>query len=199
MSEEPQPSAESLAPPESALRSWIRAALPFVVTAIAAVFVSLAFQAWLFSPTPVTSPPVAQPATEVQPTSVPTPLPTLVPSATPPPTMLDESALRLDILDLQAEQRRLWSVIYLLRAVAQIDDVLAALQANDLDEADRTLMLVYRSLDRAYAVSAEQDKGPIDSFRLQISQLRDELRLRPEGSDRRLRQIRRLILSLVEA
>ncbi len=113
--------------------------------------------------------------------------------------MLDESALRLDILDLQAEQRRLWSVIYLLRAVAQIDDVLAALQANDLDEADRTLMLVYRSLDRAYAVSAEQDKGPIDSFRLQISQLRDELRLRPEGSDRRLRQIRRLILSLVEA
>ncbi|PDV98785.1 hypothetical protein A9Q02_02295 [Candidatus Chloroploca asiatica] len=199
MSEEPQPSAESLAPPESAVRSWIRAALPFVVTAIAAVFVSLAFQVWLFAPTSVTPPSVAQPATEVQPPPATTPLPTPVPLATPAPTMVDESALRLDILDLQAEQRRLWSVIYLLRAVAQIDDVLAALQANDLDEADRTLMLVYRSLDRAYAVSAEQDKGPIDSFRLQISQLRDELRLRPEGSDRRLRQIRRLILSLVEA
>ncbi|WP_245860506.1 hypothetical protein [Candidatus Chloroploca asiatica] len=173
--------------------------MPFVVTAIAAVFVSLAFQVWLFAPTSVTPPSVAQPATEVQPPPATTPLPTPVPLATPAPTMVDESALRLDILDLQAEQRRLWSVIYLLRAVAQIDDVLAALQANDLDEADRTLMLVYRSLDRAYAVSAEQDKGPIDSFRLQISQLRDELRLRPEGSDRRLRQIRRLILSLVEA
>ncbi|NCC36057.1 MAG: hypothetical protein EOM24_29185 [Chloroflexia bacterium] len=166
---------------------------------MAAVFVSLAFQAWLFLPTPVTAPSVEQPATEVQPPPVTAPLPTPLPPATPPPTMVDESALRLDILDLQAEQQRLWSVIYLLRAVAQIDDVLAALQANDLDEADRTLMLVYRSLDRAYAFSAEQDKGPIDSFRLQISQLRDELRLRPEGSDRRLRQIRRLILSLVEA
>ena len=116
-------------------------------------------------------------------------------TATPLPA---EGVLRLNILDLQAQNRQLWSALYLLRAVAQLDDALVALQANDLDEADGLLLTVYRSLDRAYAFSAEQEKGPIDAFRLQISQIRDDLHLRPEGSDRRLRQIRRLVLSLVD-
>ena len=117
------------------------------------------------------------------------------PTATPLPA---EGVLRLNLLDLQAQDRQLWSALYLLRAVAQLDDALVALQANDLDEADGLLLTVYRSLDRAYAFSAEQEKGPIDAFRLQISQIRDDMHLRPEGSDRRLRQIRRLVLSLVD-
>ena len=116
-------------------------------------------------------------------------------TATPLPA---EGVLRLNLLDLQAQDRQLWSAIYLLRAVAQLDDALVALQANDLDEADGLLLTVYHSLDRAYAFSAEQEKGPIDAFRLQISQVRDDMHLRPEGSDRRLRQIRRLVLSLVD-
>ena len=116
-------------------------------------------------------------------------------TATPLPA---EGVLRLNLLDLQAQDRQLWSALYLLRAVAQLDDALVALQANDLDEADGLLLTVYRSLDRAYAFSAEQEKGPIDAFRLQISQIRDDMHLRPEGTERRLRQIRRLVLSLVD-
>jgi biopolymer transport protein ExbB/TolQ len=117
-----------------------------------------------------------------------------VPSALP----ADEGGLRLAILDLEAADRRLWSAIYLLRAASQIDDAVVALQSNDLDEADRILLNARRSFDRAYASSAEQEKGPIDTFRLQISQVRDDLHIRPEGLDRRLRQIRQIVLSLVD-
>jgi hypothetical protein len=59
-------------------------------------------------------------------------------------------------------------------------------------------MAARRSLDRAYMIGPESIKGPIDSFRLRLSQIRDQLRLRPEGTDRDLRQLRRLILSLVD-
>ncbi|PDW04311.1 hypothetical protein CJ255_04350 [Candidatus Viridilinea mediisalina] len=134
-----------------------------------------------------------------------TPLPAATPPAlTPAPAPaplpdLPENLLRLAILDLEDQNRRLRSDLYLLRAVAQLDDALVALQANQLDEVDRSILMVYRSLDQAYAFSAEQDKGPLDTFRLQLSQIRDDLHLRPEGADRRLRQLRALMLSLVEA
>jgi hypothetical protein len=121
-------------------------------------------------------------------------------TAAPSPSALpaDERILRLEILDLEAADRRLWSSLYLLRATSQLDDAALAIQSNDLDEVDRILLTARRSLDRAYAFSAEQEKGPIDTFRLQISQARDDLRVRPEGLDRRLRQVRQLILSLVD-
>lgn len=106
--------------------------------------------------------------------------------------------LRLEVIDLEEEDRRLWTALYLLRAAAQIDDTIVVLQVNDFGEADRTLMAARRSLDRAYELSSEQDKGPIDSFRLQAGQIRDDLGLRPEGADRRLRQLRQLILALVD-
>jgi hypothetical protein len=106
--------------------------------------------------------------------------------------------LRLEILDLEAADQRLWAALYLLRAASQIDDAVVTLQGNDLDEADRILLTAYLSLDRAYTVSAESDKGPIDTFRIQLSRIRDDMGLRPEGIDRRLRQLRQLILSLVD-
>ncbi len=120
--------------------------------------------------------------------------------ATPAPSALpaDVGGLRLAILDLEAVDRRLWSAIYLLRAASQIDDAVVALQSNDLDEVDRIMLNARRSFDRAYAFSAEQEKGPIDTFRLQIGQARDDLHIRPEGLDRHLRQIRQLVLSLVD-
>jgi biopolymer transport protein ExbB/TolQ len=106
--------------------------------------------------------------------------------------------LRLKILDLEAADRRLWSALYLLRAASQLDDAAGALQTNSIDAADRSLLAARRSLDRAYDVGAEEAKGPIDTFRLQLGQLRDDLQLRPENLDRRLRQIRQLILSLAD-
>jgi len=119
----------------------------------------------------------------------------VAPAGAPPP---DGSVVRLEVLDLQAQDRQLWSALYLLRAASQVDDAVAALQRNDLVEADRTLLTAYRSLDQAYAYSAEREKGPIDTFRLQLSQIRDDLHLRPERLDRRLRQLRQLMLSLVD-
>ncbi|MFV9507337.1 MAG: hypothetical protein AB4911_22525 [Oscillochloridaceae bacterium umkhey_bin13] len=189
-------------PPPPPTRPRYLAALPFVLTAGAAVLLSLLLQLWLLprpvaqpdstptaslTATPVASTPTVAPATSPVPT---VPVPTLAPAS--------ESLLRLELLDLRAENRRLWSTIYLLRAAAQLDDAIATLQVNEPNETDRTLLAAYRSLDQAYTFSAEQEKGPIDTFRLQLSQIRDDLRLRPEGLDRRLRQLRRLVLSLVD-
>jgi hypothetical protein len=184
----------------------LAAALPYIATAVAAVLCSLIIQLALRPPAAPTAPqpptataytPTAAAAALTSPTSVSreTPAP-----ATPTTSALpaDEGGLRLAILDLEAADRRLWSAIYLLRAASQIDDAVVALQSNDLDEVDRVLLNARRSFDRAYAFSAEQEKGPIDAFRLQIGQARDDLHLRPEGLDRRLRQIRQLVLSLVD-
>lgn len=85
-----------------------------------------------------------------------------------------------------------------MRAASQIDDAVVALQSNNVDEVDRILLNARRSFDRAYVFSAEQEKGPIDTLRLQVGQARDDLHLRPEGLDQSLRQIRRLVLSLVD-
>lgn len=189
-------------PPPVRPRSPYLAALPFLLTAGAAVLLSLLIQFWLMprplaqslpTPTPsgVATTSVTTPTVALAPSPLPTgPVPTLAPAT--------ESLLRLELLDLRAENRRLWSTIYLLRAAAHLDDAIATLQVNDPVETDRTLLAAYRSLDQAYAFSAEQEKGPIDTFRLQLSQIRDDLRLRPEGLDRRLRQLRRLVLSLVD-
>ncbi|WP_238613241.1 hypothetical protein [Candidatus Oscillochloris fontis] len=169
----------------------LRAALPYLLTAVAAVFVSLLIQMTLLQPAPALVP---------SPTPLPLPSPTrLAPTPQPSPLPADERVLRLALLDLEAEDRHLWSAIYLLRTASQIDDALLAVQTNDLEAARRALLNARRSLDQAYAVSGEPQKGPIDTFRLQIGQIRDDLYLRPEGLDRRLRQMRQLILSLVDA
>ena len=172
----------------------VRALLPHALTAALAVAVTLGIQSlWLRPSIATPAPtPTAAPATPAPPTAAPPP--TASPAATPP----DSSVVRLEVLDLQAQDRQIWSALYLLRAASQIDDAVAALQRNDLVEADRTLLTAYRSLDRAYAYSAEREKGPIDNFRLQLSQIRDDLHLRPERLDRRLRQLRQLMFSLVE-
>lgn len=203
MSDESQAPEVAPAASPSSPRKGFAAALPFVITAAAAVLLSLLAQALIFPSRPA---PAADPTPEVAPSAAPTapaapsPAPTPAPAPTAPPAASPsaDDVLRLDILDLKEEDRRLWSALYLLRAAAQLDDAAAALQVNDLDEADRTLLTAYRSLDRAYAFSAEQEKGPIDTFRMTVSQIRDDLRLRPEGADRRLRQLRSLVLSLVD-
>jgi hypothetical protein len=215
VSEEPQPPAAPApdepqapgAPPPR--RPTLAAALPFLATAAAAVLLSLLAQALLWPPRTQPLAPTATPAAAVPPApsatgapSIPAPTAPGAPAATPGPATTppraDERVLSLQILDLQEQNRQLWSAIYLLRAAAQVSDAVAALGDNDLDGADRTLLTVYRSLERAYAFSAEQEKGPIDTFRLEVSAIRDDLRVRPDGADRRLRQLRQLMLSLVD-
>ncbi|MFQ3661438.1 MAG: hypothetical protein SNJ69_03475 [Chloroflexaceae bacterium] len=167
-----------------------------MLTAALAVAVTLSIQ-WLWLRPPATAPAPAL-TTTVTPAIPPPPTATPAPVAPPGAPLPDSSVVRLEVLDLQAQDRQLWSALYLLRAASQVDDAVAALQRNDLVEADRTLLTAYRSLDRAYVYSAEREKGPIDTFRLQLSQIRDDLHLRPERLDRRLRQLRQLMLSLVD-
>jgi hypothetical protein len=128
-------------------------------------------------------------------------------TADPPPALPPTSAalpegsadvLRLEVADLRAENSHIWSVIYLLRTVVQLDDAAAALRINDLNEVERLLSTARISLDEAYLYGTEQDKGPIDSFRSELSAIREDLRVRPEGVDQRITEVRRLVLSLVE-
>ena len=196
MSDERRPRSVGSADVPSSWRLRLLATIPFVITALLAVALSLLMQrmvatsaepillvATATAPLPLSSPPSVRPTAP----------PSAVATVTPP-----DRVLSLAILDLEARDRQLRSALHLLRAVAQLDDALVALQTNQLDEAERTLLLVYRSLDRAYTFSTEQGKGPLDTFRLQIGQIRDDLRIRPEGIDRRLRQLRGLMLSLVD-
>jgi hypothetical protein len=166
------------------------------VTALAAIVLSLLIQAALLARQqsvlllPLT--PTSAPATLA-------PLPTLTPtSILPTPPLPDERILSQEILDLRAELRRVWSAYYLMRAAAQLADAEDALQVNELTEVERILVTVRVSLDQAYALSTEQDKGPIGEFRMQISEVREDLQVRPEGMAQRLQRLRQDMLSLVE-
>jgi hypothetical protein len=201
--EGPQTTAPPSDPPRPApRRAALAAILPHAATALAAVLISLLVQALLLpaQPAPAATPTAVPTALAPEATGTPEPPAATAPPATPAPTpaLGADSVLGLQILDLQQENRELRSALYLLRAASQVNDVILALEGNDLAEADRTLLAVYRSLDLAYNFSAEQEKGPIDSFRLELSRIRDDLRVRPDGIDRRLRQLRGLILSLVD-
>ncbi|NWF79689.1 MAG: hypothetical protein HXY37_06520 [Chloroflexi bacterium] len=196
MADEHQTPGDAPAAPPARTRTPFKALLPHLLTAALAVALSLLVQALLWPRPPIPGPaptaPLAAPSPSV---TVIAPTPVASPAATALP---NDSVLRLEILDLEAQDRQIWSALYLLRAASQIDDAVIALQGNDLAEADRTLLTAYRSLEQAYAYSAEREKGPIDTFRLQLSQIRDDLHVRPERIDRRLRQLRQLVLSLVE-
>ncbi len=178
-------------------RRWLqysRQIGPYLLTVVVSVALALIGQRWLFPPPAPTPPLIATvtPAPTAPPTPIPSPQPTIIPAP------LDDGLIRLTLLDLQAENTRLRAMTHLLRAAITLDEAVNLLQRNELNEADRALMTARRALDRAYQLSSEPLKGPIDSIRLQISQIRDDLAVRPEGADRRLWQARRLILSLVD-
>lgn len=173
---------------------YVRLVAPHVLTIAASLALFLVIHYWVLPAPAPAAPQIATvtPAPTVPPTPLPSPQPAL------PPAQLDDGLLRLTILDLQAENAQLRAATHLLRAAITLDEAVQALQRNDFAEADRALMTARRALDRAYQLSVEPRKGPIDSIRLQISQIRDDLGVRPEGADRRLWQVRRLILALVD-
>lgn len=205
---------------ESAWLARLKAGLPFLLTAVASVLVSLGLQTQFsthqpqeppFLPTPsftflvptlVILPAPTLNLTEEalgRPTSPPDLYPTSVSTVTPLP--LPEPAEgnpATEIGKLQAEQRRLWSAYYLVRAASQLADAEAALHSNDVTEVEQVLVMVGISLDRAYGQSAEQNKGPISEFRMLVGELHEDLRIRPEGMDQRLHWMRQSVLSLVD-
>lgn len=174
----------------------LQALLPHLFTALIAVLISLGLQQ-LLQPNPSLVQ-VPTPSATIQPTPIPTSVPTAVRSPRPDP-QTDAEVLSQEIIDLRAEQQTLRSSLYLMRAATLLADAETALNANRLDEVERLLLTARVSLDHAYAISAEQEKGPIGEFRLQVGRLRNDLRLRPEGLDLRLRRLRTDMLSLIDA
>jgi hypothetical protein len=216
---------------ESAWLARLKAGLPFLLTAVVSVLVSLGLQTQFsahqsqeppFLPTPsftflaptlvilpaptlnTTEEALGRPTNppDLYPTSVstvpPLPLPEPTEPLPEPAEPLPEPAEGNSIGKLQAEQRRLWSAYYLVRAASQLADAEAALHSNDVTEVEQVLVMVGISLDRAYGQSAEQNKGPISEFRMLVGELHEDLRIRPEGMDQRLHWMRQSVLSLVD-
>ncbi len=196
---QPEPAAQEAPSVAAQWRARFQAALPFIITAVVAVALSLLGQAALqalqipaaalISATPTLPPATATPA--------PPPTSETQPTAAPPPLQPDARILAQQILDLRAELRNTRSDKYLILAAFQLTEAEYALRVNNLDEVERVLTTAWVALDRAYTY-AEAYKNPIDDFRAQVGKLREDLRVYPEGMDQRLRRLRQNILSLVD-
>ncbi len=206
------PEHTTVARPASVWLRRVRAVLPYLLTIVVAISVALLIQNLLIAPrlaAVLRQPDAAAAQAELptatlaptrQPTRTPAPSPTSVP---PRPAIAGPAPLSPPDPDelalLRREIERLWSAYYLARAANQIADAEAALQINNFDHVEQNLTAAAASVSRAYEYSAEQEKGPISEFRAQLSTLREEIWVRPEGMDQRLRSLRQRMLSLADA
>jgi hypothetical protein len=190
----PETSPTAVAPPAAPrpLR-LLRAILPHLLTATLAVLISLGLQAAL--PPPVSAPLPSPTLPIVTPTPPPTAAPTAPPLPTAPPPA--SGITRQELLDLRTEDDRIWSAIYLSRAISQVADAENALRVNDLERADQTLVAIDASLGLAYARTPDTMRDPIVQLRRDAGALREDLYLRPEGMDLRLARFRQTLLALI--
>ncbi len=182
----------------------LRAALPHVITALAAVFLTLGVQRFLPqttlssrqlpSPTAVTT---SKPSTT--PTVAPLPTAGVPPSPQPTDAPLAAALTRQEVIDLRAQDDRLWAAIYLMRALNHLADAEALLRSNELARVEQTLTSIDDALAQAYARAADADRDPIAQIRRDIGIIREDLYLRPEGMDARLSRLRQAIMTLIEA
>jgi hypothetical protein len=172
-------------------RRWLLTVLPHLLTAALAVAVVFALQAALSAPTePAFVVPTPAPPTPTLP-----PAPTTVPATTgaaPAPDIV-----RQELLDLRAEDERLWAAVYLARAISQVSDAEAQMRANNLESVAQSLVAVDGSLELAYERADESIKSPIEQLRQRTSGIHDDLFVRPEGMDSRLAELRQTILTLI--
>lgn len=175
--------------------SWWRTLIPYVLTAAVAIAGSLLIQATLLRPSvPTITVPTAQPTLAASPL----PQATAAPAGTAAPAPAAE-IVRQEIEDLRYGQSQLWTAIYLSRALSQVSDAEATLRDNDLASVDQTLIAIDDSLALAYERADTPVKDPIEQLRRRTDEIREDLFLRPEGMDRRLAELRGLILALIEA
>lgn len=188
----PDQGTPPIPPTAGAPRSFWRAFLPFLLTTLVAVGLSISGQIWLIQ--------------QMRPVIV---VPTALPTATPPPTALptatslplpppDQAIVRQELADLRAEQRQLWTAIYLSRALNQIADAETVLDSNDLNAVEQALLAVDDSLSMAYERADSSVQTPIEQLRREIDSIRDDLFLYPEQIDARLTRVRQFILTLIE-
>lgn len=202
---EPVTSSDSGASPQSggkhtAASFRLRALAPHVLTAIAAVLITLGAQRLL-------PPPSAAPAVATQTPSPAAPVATVTPdvvaaaTTTPAPTEppLAAAISRQELIDLRAQDDRLWAAVYLIRALNQIADAEAAMRVNDLASVEQSLTALDETLAQAYARAADPDRDPIDQIRRDAGAMREDLYPRPEGMDIRFGRLRQAIMTLLEA
>lgn len=188
----PEPSQPSADGPRSpSWRRWLALLLPHLLTAALAIALSLAIGA-LLRPTSLAwvapAVPTAAPASTAP--AAPTPTATTAPAPAP-------DIVRQELLDLRAENDRVWAAIYLSKAISQIADAEAQMRNNDLENVAQSLVAVDGSLDQAYERADESIKSPIAELRRTAGLLHDDLYVRPEGMDTRLVVLRQTILALV--
>jgi hypothetical protein len=201
------PTAESgvPTPPKQpgAPRRWFFAALPFVITALAAVAVSLLLQSMFLRPSLADFPlPTASASTPAP--SLPTSAgaaPTARPIAAAPTALpLAQGISEQELADIRAEGDRKQAQIYLLLAIVQIDDAENALRSNELASVDQSLVAIDNSLNLAYARyerAGDSARDAVAQRRMEVGKLHDDLYLYPEGMDQRLNTLRQLTLALI--
>jgi hypothetical protein len=185
------PESGASGPRSPSWRRWPGAVLPHILTAVLAIAVSLAAQGMLVRPaTPAFIVPTpAPPAPSPPPTVTPAPA-----NAAPPPA---PDIVRQELIDLRAEDDRLWAAVYLAKAISQVSDAESQMRTNDLENVAQSLVAVDGSLELAYERADESIKNPIAELRRTTGALHDDLYVRPEGMDARLVVLRQTILVLV--
>jgi hypothetical protein len=176
---------------------WLRAALPHIVTAVAAIAVTLVIQALMPRRTPATIVP--------PPTSAPSPAPTARPAESPSPPAptlppLAAGITQQELADVRAEADRKQAQIYLLLAIVQMDDAQSALRANDLVGVDQSLVAIDNSLNLAYLRydrAGDSARDAVAQRRVEVGKMHDDLYLFPEGMDQRFDTLRQLTLALI--
>jgi hypothetical protein len=198
MREQPTPITEPAAPIEPArpaLSRWFGQFWPHALTALIAISASLGLQL-LLQPTSTST---RATATSIPAIATVTPQPVVVPTSIPLPTALPPASgiTRQELLDLRAEDDRIWAAIYLSRAISQIADAETALRQNDLERADLMIVATDDTLALAYERTATALRDPIAQLRRDASLIRDDLYIRPEGMDTRLNRLRQTLLALI--
>lgn len=179
-------------PPQGSHNGWqrrlIKGALPHLITALITLGI-----AWLVVPRDrvvVLSSPTATRVVALPPT-----LP-LGATPTPLPAVLRDMS-RQELRDIQADTAALWSALYLSRGLAHLSDAEVLLLNNDMAGTAQTLVLLDDALQRAGTTAASNVRDPIEQIRRDVVAVRQDLYMRPNGLDKRLRRVRQALLTLI--
>lgn len=170
-------------------RRLLQGALPHVVTALVTLVL-----AWFVVPrdrvvvlqTPSKATPVAG--------TVATTIPAVTATLTSP---LVRDISRQEILDVKADTAALWSAVYLTRALAHASDAEAALARNDMTGTAQMLLLMDDALQRAAVTATSAVRDPIEQIHRDIVAVRQDLYVRPNGLDVRIKRLRQSLLTLI--
>jgi hypothetical protein len=170
-------------------RRLLQGALPHVVTAVVTLVL-----AWFVVPRDRVV--VLQTPSKVTPLAgtVATPMPAM--TATPAPPLVREMS-RQEILDVKADTAALWCAVYLTRALAHASDAEAALARNDMTGTAQMLLLMDDALQRAAVTATSTVRDPIEQIHRDIVAVRQDLYVRPNGLDVRIKRLRQSLLTLI--